>query len=133
MDEFQLHAVFDFVDPDELWEMWLDGEAHAAMTGAGAEGSAEVGAKFTAWDGYIEGTNLELESPTRIVQAWRTSQFADDDPDSRLELTFLEAEDGGTLLKLHHSNIPAGQGEDYLQGWNDHYFEPMQAYFEPED
>ena len=132
MDAFELHAVFDYVSPEELWNMWLDGEAHAAMTGAPATGEATVGQTFTAWDGYITGTNLELNEPRRIVQAWRTSNFAEDDDDSRLELIFLEAEDDGTILHLKHTKIPAGQGDDYLQGWTDHYFEPMNAFFEAE-
>jgi hypothetical protein len=28
-----------------------------------------------------------------------------------------------------HSAIPEGQGDQYAKGWQDHYFEPMRAYF----
>lgn len=132
MDELKLTAQFDFVEPDELFETWLDGDGHAAMTGAEASGQAAVGASFTAWNGYITGENLELDRPTRIVQSWRTSEFADGDADSRVEVS-LVATDGGTLLTLTHTNIPDGQGEKYLTGWNEHYFEPMQTYFDVED
>lgn len=133
MDELKLTAVFDFVDPEELFDTWLDGAGHTEMTGGEATGAATVGAKFTAWDGYIAGQNLELSRPSRIVQSWRTSEFADSDPDSRLELLLEETADGGTRLTLVHTGIPAGQGEMYLVGWNEHYFEPMQTYFDIDD
>ncbi|HZY42176.1 MAG TPA: SRPBCC domain-containing protein, partial [Anaerolineae bacterium] len=87
-----------------------------------------VGGAHSAWDGYITGTTLELETDRRIVQSWRTSEFPADSPDSRLEIV-LEAVAGGTRLTLKHSNIPAGQGASYESGWAENYFEPMTAYF----
>jgi activator of HSP90 ATPase len=113
----------------ELYEAWLDSASHSAMTGAVAETSAEAGGRFTAWDGYIEGRNLELEPPRRILQSWRTSEFDESEPDSSLELLFEPAE-GGTRLTIRHSNLPAHGGQ-YEQGWVDNYFEPMKRYFEP--
>ena len=83
--------------------------------------------KYSAWDGYIEGTTIEI-GPDRIVQLWRTTEFAADDPMSRLELVF-EPDDDGTLLTLRHSEIPHGQGDQYRQGWHDHYFTHMQESF----
>ena len=51
------------------------------MTGGDAEVSERVGAAYSAWDGYITGRNVELVPGRSIVQTWRTSEFADDDPD----------------------------------------------------
>jgi hypothetical protein len=127
------------------------------MTGGGAEVSDKTGEAFEAWDGYISGVNLELEPPStpqgengrqksgvefaaqtprqsgaaalhaRILQAWRTVEFADDEEDSLVEIR-LEAVEDGTRLTLHHSQLPA-HGAQYEQGWIDNYFEPMKAYF----
>ena len=113
--------------PEDLFDAWLDGEGHAAMTGADATGQPVVGARFTAWGGYITGQNLEIDRPGRIVQAWRTSQF-EDAPDSLLEILFA-ATDGGTRVTFNHSNLPPEQVADYLQGWEDHYFRPMRDYY----
>lgn len=121
-----LTAIFP-VSAEVLYDHWLDGAKHAAMTGGGASGKAEAGAAFEAWDAYIWGENLELNPPHYLVQTWRTSEFAEDDEDSVLEIRFVEIE-GGTELILDHQNIPDGQTQ-YEQGWKDHYFEPMQAYF----
>ncbi|HRW76121.1 MAG: SRPBCC domain-containing protein [Lewinellaceae bacterium] len=125
--EFTLHATFP-TTPDRLYRTWMDSKGHTAMTGGEASMMDQVGEAFTAWDGYIEGTNLALEPGRRIVQSWRTVEFADDEPDSRIEI-LLEATDQGTRLTLVHSDLP-DHGTIYEQGWIDNYFEPMQAYFQ---
>ena len=67
--------------PEAIYDAWLDGAAHSAMTGAEATASDKVGASFTAWDGYIHGRNIELVKGRRIVQSWRTSEFSDGEPE----------------------------------------------------
>ena len=114
--------------PERVYEAWLQADLHAQMTGTDATSEPRAGGAFTAWDGYIEGTHLELEPGKRIVQSWRTMDFPDDAPDSRLEIT-LVASGGGTLLTLAHSDLPDGSGDDYRTGWEDHYFQPMTGYF----
>ncbi len=127
MESFEVSATIP-ATPERVYKAWLTGKEHTAMTGSRATGAARVGGKFTAWDGYIDGKNLELEPGKRIVQSWRTSEFADADPDSRLEIILTPARTG-TKLTLRHSNIPAGQGAGYKSGWKDHYFDPMKEYF----
>lgn len=114
--------------PKQIYDAWLSSKGHSEMTGAEAKCTAKVGAAFTAWDGYIEGKNLELEQGKRIVQSWRTSEFPETAEDSRLEITLEKVKDG-TKITLNHTNIPKGQGKQYKQGWHDHYFEPMKEYF----
>lgn len=123
--EFEVSEWFA-VEPKDLYDMWLDSQGHSRLTGAPARVSDKVGGSFEAWDGYIWGRNLKLEPPKRILQAWRTSEFSELDPDSRLEVR-LETEEGGTRLTLYHSRLPA-DGMKYEQGWIDHYFEPMEQY-----
>jgi activator of HSP90 ATPase len=112
----------------EIYSAWLSAKGHSAMTGSAAKATARVGCRFTAWDGYIEGKNLELVPPSLIVQAWRTSDFPDDAPDSRLEIALSEAK-GGARITLTHTDIPSGQAKGYKQGWIDFYFKPMKGYF----
>lgn len=98
------------------------------MTGNPANVDGKMGGKFTAWDGYIFGSTLELEQDQRIVQAWRTSEFPDNASDSRLEVLFEEATEG-TKVTLIHSDMPEDQIDSYRQGWEDFYFKPMKEYF----
>jgi activator of HSP90 ATPase len=114
--------------PERVYAAWLDSAAHGAMTGSPAEIDPRTGGNFSAWDGYIRGATLEFDPPRRILQAWRTTEFAEDDPDSLLEVLFA-AEGSSTRLILHHTHIPAGQEEGYRQGWEEFYFQPMQEYF----
>ena len=98
------------------------------MTGSPAQVSANVGGKFSAWNGYIRGENLELESSSRILQLWRTSEFEDSDEDSMLEVLF-ETTEYGTKVRIRHTRLP-DHGMQYQQGWKNSYFTPMKAYFE---
>jgi activator of HSP90 ATPase len=116
--------------PEQIYQAWLSTKGHSAMTGSPAEVEARVKGKFTAWDGYIFGETLELKPNQRIVQAWRTTEFPEGSPDSRVEIT-LEAVNGKTKITINHSNIPKGQAEDYKQGWQDFYFKPMKEYHFP--
>ena len=95
--------------------------------GSPATANGEVGGEFTAHDGYITGKNLELVPGNLIRQSWRTQEFDESDLDSELEIT-LAPEGTGTRLTLKHSNLP-DHGMRYKQGWVEHYFEPMKAYF----
>jgi hypothetical protein len=114
--------------PRAIYRAWLSGSRHGAMTGAAATASGKRGDRFTAWDGYIWGRNLELKPHWCIVQSWRTTQFAEGDPDSRLELC-IHAKGEGSELLLIHTEIPSGQVSGYRSGWGKHYFEPMRRYF----
>ena len=115
-------------NPKDIYNAWLSTEDHSQMTGSPAEVDVEIGGAFRAWNGYIWGKTLELEQTHRIVQAWRTSEFPEGSPDSRVEITLEEAGDG-TKLTLIHTDIPEGQADGYKQGWEDFYFAPMRAYF----
>jgi len=128
VDDLELKMEFD-VSPTTLYEAWLDSETHGEMTESSAEIDPRIGGRHSSGDGYISGENLELEPGVRIVQSWRTTDFDDSDPDSRLELTFEET-DEGSLLTLRHTNIPSGQGESYQKGWEEYYFDPMEEYFD---
>jgi activator of HSP90 ATPase len=124
---FKISAVI-LATPAEIYKAWLSTKGHTLMTGSPARVSGKVGGKFTAWDGYILGQTLALEADQRIVQAWRTSEFSDDAPDSHLEVS-LEKTKGGTKVRITHTNIPLGQANSYKQGWKDFYFKPMKKYF----
>lgn len=121
--------TYDFsVPPERVYRAWLSGGEHGRMIGSKATVDAKVGGKHTAWDGYIWGKTLALTPSKRIVQSWRTTEFADKDADSKLDLRLAKTKDG-CRLTLSHSNIPAGQAASYRSGWVEHYFEPMTKYF----
>jgi len=111
----------------DVYKAWLSTQGHTEMTGSPAKVDGRVNGDFTAWDGYIWGTFLELQENKKIVQAWRTAEFPEEAEDSHVEVLF-EEKDGKTKLTLIHTNIPQGQ-DDYKKGWQDFYFTPMKEYF----
>ena len=124
--EFEISAII-IAPVENLYRAWLDSELHTKMTGGKAEVSDQVGGSFTAWDGYISGKNLELDAGKRILQTWRTTEFADSESDSKIEIWF-EKIDGGTKVTLKHTDLPP-HGTQYEQGWEEAYFQPMREYF----
>jgi len=129
-DELKLSVTIP-AKPADIYRAWLDSDLHSAMTGSEARVEPQVKGKFTAWDGYIEGTIVEMDPSQRIVQKWRTTDFPSDSPDSLVEITLKEIKKG-TRITLIHTDIPAGQGDDYRTGWKDFYFDPMKRYFKEE-
>ena len=125
--EFTVSDVIP-ASPRQIHDAWLSSEGHEGITGGlPAEISAEEGAEFAAWDGYITGCNLRLERDRLIARSWRTTQFEGTDPDSQIEV-LLEPVAGGTRVTLHHTNVPDGH-LGYRDGWQDYYFEAMKAHF----
>lgn len=113
--------------PEAIYNAWLSSDGHSEMTGGEAECNDIKGDPYSAWDGYITGSNIKLTPHSEIEQTWRTSEFSDDDEDSHL-IVRLSQKDQGTEVKLIHTNIPEGQTQ-YENGWKEHYFAPMREYF----
>jgi uncharacterized protein YndB with AHSA1/START domain len=115
--------------PQQIYEAWLSSDGHNAITGGQpADISAQEGAGFTVWNGYITGRNITLEPGRRIVQSWRTTKFTPADPDSRVEVQ-LEPTPGGTRVTVNHTNVPEGHTSYRDGGWQSNYFETMKAHF----
>ena len=124
--EFEV-SEFIPATPEEIYHAWLNSDEHSNMTGSPAKASEVVGEAFEAWDGYINGTNLALEPPSRILQKWRTTEFSETDEGSLLEI-LLQSQEEGTLITIRHTRLP-DHGMQYQQGWIDAYFQPMKEYF----
>lgn len=127
-ESFEVSTFFPNISAERIYRAWLDSQEHSGFTGSPAQVDPAVGGEFTAWDGYISGKNIELKPFHRIVQAWRTTEFPKGSPSSQLEIK-IEDVDEGAKVTIIHIGIPDGQSEDYRQGWEEFYFEPMQHYF----
>ncbi len=114
--------------PNRIFAAWMDERQHSAFTGGRAHIDPWVGGRVSAWDGYIFGNHLFLDTGRRIVMAWRTTDFPNDAPDSQVDVGF-EPVAGGTKVSIHHTGIPAGQSAKYKEGWKTHYLEPMRRFF----
>ena len=114
--------------PDDIYDAFLNEQKHSAFTGARATCDRRVGGRFTAWDGYISGTNVKLENGRRIVQEWKTSEWPKGCKPSLIEFQF-KPKGEGTEVVLTQTNVPAMQAAGYEKGWSEHYWRPLKKYF----
>ena len=127
-DSFQVEMLVA-AEPQRVFSAWLDPKEHAMFTGGG-EAVVEPwnGGRFIAWDGYIHGILLGVDTGIRIVQTWRTSEFPPESRDSRVTVEF-DAVRGGTRVRIRHSDLPPSQVKRYEKGWIEHYLKPLARYF----
>jgi len=114
--------------PHDVYEALMDSKKHAKFTGGKATISREVGGKFTAFDGYSEGVNMELSPDKTIMQSWR----AEDWPEghySKATFAFTKVE-SGTKLTFTQTGVPEDQYDAISRGWREYYWAPMKEMLE---
>jgi activator of HSP90 ATPase len=115
----------------EVFEAWLSSEIHTEMTGGTAQIDPTVGGSFAVWDGYASGTTATIDkNALTIVQSWREN--SDDWPKehfSTLKVWMVPTSNRACELHFEHSDVPEDRVADIAQGWQDFYWQPMQAYF----
>jgi activator of HSP90 ATPase len=101
-----IHQSVTFkANPHEVYEMLMDSRKHAQFTGVKASISRKVGGKLTAYDEYIEGTNLGLIPNKKIVQLWRGNDWPTTHY-SRVVFSLRKVKKG-TRLSFTQSGVPA--------------------------
>ena len=114
--------------PHDVYEALMDSRKHSQFTGSRAKIGRKVGEKFTAFDGYCEGTNLKLVPDEKIVQTWRASDW----PEGHYsKVTFsIKEVDSNTRLSLTQTGVPEEQYQDISNGWREFYWKPMKQMLE---
>ena len=111
----------------DVFEALMDSKKHAEFSGSTAKISRKVGGKFTAYNGYIEGTNLKIEKDKLIIQEWRGSDWPEGVYSTA---TFKITKTGaGSKLEFTQTGGPDAQYKAIKQGWTDYYWEPMKEVF----
>ena len=119
------------VSAQELYDLYLDPQRHAAFTGAPVKISSKSGSKFSAFDGMLQGVTIAAVPGKLIVQRWRSSNFKETDADSVLVLNFVQEGKRGRI-DLAHVNVPKQDHAGVTQGWEKYYWAPLRAYLKRE-
>ena len=114
--------------PDDVYEALMDSRNHARFTGAKATVSRKIGGKFSVWDGYATGKNIELVQGKKIVQTWRASDWPEG-AESKLVFRFTRTAKG-TKMSFIQTGVPEEFAPDIRQGWKDFYWAPMKKMLE---
>jgi activator of HSP90 ATPase len=122
------NVLIPLSSPEAVYRAFLSSKEHTEFTGSEAKCSAKVGGRFTAWDKYISGKNVELVEGKTIVQEWKTSEWPEGSEPSILKIS-LKKKGGGTQLSMIQSRVPASQVDQYDKGWYESYWEPLKRYF----
>lgn len=120
-------AMF-LVSPARVYKALMDSKQHSKFTGDVAKISKKVGGKFSAFSGYIMGTNLKLEPGKKIVQSWWAKGWP---KGHKSEITIvLKKAAKGTKLMFTHKGVPAKDVKDKIDGWKKYYWQPLKKFLE---
>ena len=115
------------VQPEKLFDIYLDSKKHAAAVSSQATIRRKVGGKFRIFGGALQGKNLAIVPKRMIVQTWRGSDWKKAEADSILILSFSKAPGGGRV-NLVHANVPDRHYARINRGWTKYYWKPWRVY-----
>ena len=116
--------------PEEVFEALMDSKKHSKFTESKALISRKVGGKISAYDGYIQGKNLQIVKNKKIVQEWRGT--AENWPEDHYSIASFELKKipGGTKLTFIQKLVPEKEFESFKKGWEEHYWSKMKKMLE---
>ncbi|EAW10570.1 AHA1 family protein [Aspergillus clavatus NRRL 1] len=123
-DEFRTTA-------EELYITFTDPQRIAAFTrGAPRQfDGAQVGGKFSIFDGNVTGEYVKLDRPKQVVQKWRLAQWPEGHF-STLEINFDQNDvDAVTLMRVTWTGVPVGQEDVTKQNWEVYYVRSIKQTF----
>ncbi len=115
--------------PDEVYAALTNPFAIELWSGYPAKMSTEEGSEFELWEGDIVGKNLRFEENRLIEQQW---YFGDEGPESIVTFKIFARGAEKSTLEVHHTNIPAEDYDDLVEGWKSTYLEPLRVFLEEE-
>jgi len=113
--------------PEDLFECLIDSNHVKAYSGGDAIVSREVGGKFKLFGGSVEGENVEVEFPKKLVQKWRFNSWSEGHY-SIVTIT-LEERDSKTILKLNQTGVPKEDRERTEKGWSANFWVRIKGIF----
>lgn len=114
--------------PEKIYHMLMDQEEHAAFTGSKVFIDPKVSGKFSAFDGYCHGYNIELVEDCKIVQAWHFSEEGWPYDHFTICTFKMEQADNKTKMSFLQTNVPAHLVSTLKEGWKQFYWDSMKAY-----
>lgn len=117
------------VEAETAYDAWIDANQLVQWLSHWAEMTVSEGESFEiGWEGYEEtwsGTYLEVDRPRTLSFTWLppAAVFPVGAYETRVTLTFEDAEGGGTLMTLEHSGFEgATEMEAQIRSWRAYLF-----------
>ena len=116
---------------EELYQTFTDPARLTAFTRSTPKvfEGAKKGGKFELFGGNVSGEYVELESPKKVVQSWRLSQWPAGHY-SNLQIEFDQNDvDHVTVMRVTWTGVPAGQEEVTKRNWLEYYVRSIKQTF----
>jgi uncharacterized protein YndB with AHSA1/START domain len=123
------------VPPEKVFTYFTDAHKWIAWQGTEAEIELEPGGIWrvnVTGDGFASGRVVEVVANERIVFTWGWEEGPAVPPGSTTVTIELVPEDGGTLIRLTHRDLPPDQIDVHRYGW-EHYVPRLAALAEGRD
>ncbi len=129
MNTRNIHQIVTFkASPKKVYHTLMNSGLHSKMTDSRAVIGTKVGSAFSVWEGGVHGINLVLDLNKKIVQAWRTEEWA---KDHYSVAVFELVETGsGTRLVFDQYAVPIEDYKNISANWRTYYWIPMRDMFE---
>lgn len=113
---------------DKIYDLIMDEKTHSAFTGSKATISNQVNGRFSVFDGYCHGYNIELVKGKKIIQGWH---FAEDGwPENHFSVCNFEFDEDGdkTKLRFLQTDVPVHKVASLKEGWKEFYWDAIKTY-----
>jgi uncharacterized protein YndB with AHSA1/START domain len=133
-DQLKLSANFPQFTPDTLFRYWVEPQLLSKWWSPEAEISPKVGGTYhLAWQSmnlHLRGEYTAFEPGQRLAFTWKWDHEPDL-PTREVDISFIAAPHGGTILALthgHYSDSQADQADrqSHLDGWM-HFLSQLHA------
>ena len=107
--------------PETVFEMFTDPEQYVRWKGRKASLDPRPGGEFRAEindQACAVGEFVEVDPPRRVVFTWGWEGHPLVPPGSSTVEVTLTPDGDGTLLRLVHRDLPAGEVEQHTDGWD---------------
>lgn len=114
--------------PKAVYALLMDAGKYSEFSGSKVTIGKNVSDKFSVFDGYCHGYNIEVSENKKIVQGWH---FAEDGwPDNHYSIcTFIFQKNvNGTKLLFTQEGVPEHKYKALSSGWKEYYWQPMKEY-----
>jgi len=121
------------VAPSRVFRALTSARAIEAWSGAPGRVAAQVGGRFSMWDGWNTGRVLARRAPTTLAYTWRKDSWAPATEDSVVRWTLTKVPEG-TRVRLVHSRLPSTwEYRDHKGGWPRYFLKPMERWLKKQE
>lgn len=115
--------------PETIYSILMDSKRHGKLTGGKATISKKVNGKFSVYDGYAHGKNVELIEGKKIVQTWHFDEAEWPEDHFSICIFNFSKKGKGCQLEFEQIGIPAAHYESLKKGWHTYYWSPLKEQF----